>query len=59
MTDRSNGTQGPDGTKPRSLGKLLLRGLAKTDQSVVVMGGLGGSIDYALDGQRFAVVCSR
>lgn len=35
MTDRSNGTQGPDGTEPGSLGELLLCGLAKTVQSVL------------------------
>lgn len=59
MTDRSHGTQGPDGTEPGSLGELLLCGLAKTVQSVLGMGGLGGRFDYALDGQQYAVMCSR
>ena len=59
MTDRSNRIQGPDGTEPGSLGELLLCGLAKTVQSVLGMGGLGGRFDYALDRQQYAVMCSR
>lgn len=53
MTDQPNGTEGPDGQKPGSMGELLLGGLLMTAITVVVIGGLfwvvGGGIGWLVE----------